>query len=278
MRTMTTLGLRDLSYLRRMKTEDVQRVLLEEVAKAALGRTDGALGTRGILLEAVKRLECSSKQEQQVVLTAWSDLFRMGVISWGADAGTPGPESAHLTEHGRETLAQASRDPANRYGYLAVIDPHVPVGSIERSYVEEALSTYAAGCDKATAVMIGAAAEAMILDLRDELVSKMKALGKTPPKKMEATQIKTAFEAVEAELDQPQHKGTKGTMGRELSERLDAYASALAGHLRMMRNEAGHPKSVDPVTRAAVHASLLVFPELARLLVDLRAWVQTSYA
>lgn len=256
-----------------MKTEDVQRVLLEAIAEHSSGRTDGAVGSRGVLISAAEKLGCSrSTQEQQVVLTAWCDLFRMGVISWGVDAGHPGPETAHLTEHGRKTLAQASRDPANRAGYLAVVNPYVLVGSVERSYVDEALATYAAGCNKATAVLIGAAAEAMIMDLRDELVTKMKALSKSVPKAMVDWRIKTAFEAVEAEL-----RLQAKALGRDLVERLDAFA-AYAGQLRMPRNAAGHPTSVDPVTRETVHASLLIFPELARLVVDLRQWVRTTYA
>ncbi len=43
-----------------------------------------------------------------------------------------------------------------------------------------------------------------------------------------------------------------------------------------MRNEAGHPSSIDPVTPDTVHASLLVFPELARLAKGLTDWVSNS--
>ena len=35
--------------------------------------------------------------------------------------------------------------------------------------------------------------------------------------------------------------------------------------------------SVDPVTVDIVHAALLNFPEVARLLKELQGWVQTSY-
>ncbi len=256
-----------------MNTDDVHRVLLEAIAESAPNHTEGVLTTRGVLLRAADKLGCSrGAEEQHLVLNAWCDLFRMGVIAWGADAGHPGPEFAHLTDHGRNTLAQASRDPANRAGYLAVVNPHVPPGSVERSYVEEALATYAAGCNKASAVMIGAAAEAMIMDLRDDLVAKMESSSKPVPKNMRAWQVKTAFDAVEAEL-----RLQAKSMDRKLLERLDSFGP-LAGQLRMPRNEAGHPTSVDPVTRETVHASLLLFPELARLVVDLREWVRTTYA
>jgi hypothetical protein len=35
--------------------------------------------------------------------------------------------------------------------------------------------------------------------------------------------------------------------------------------------------SIDPITRDAMHAALLLFPEHARLSFDLSAWVVSSY-
>ena len=66
-------------------------------------------------------------------------------------------------------------------------------------------------------------------------------------------------------------------MPQDLRERFSSFWSAFTGQLRISRNEAGHPKSVDPVTRDVVHSSLLIFPELARLARDLDIWVQSSY-
>jgi hypothetical protein len=60
---------------------------------------------------------------------------------------------------------------------------------------------------------------------------------------------------------------------RELREPFEAYWSAFAQQIRTTRNEAGHPISVDPVTPDTVHASLLIFPELARLANNLSRWV-----
>jgi hypothetical protein len=62
-------------------------------------------------------------------------------------------------------------------------------------------------------------------------------------------------------------------MKRELRESFEAYWSAFAQEIRAVRNDAGHPTSVDPVTSDTVHASLLVFPELARLASGLSRWV-----
>jgi hypothetical protein len=70
--------------------------------------------------------------------------------------------------------------------------------------------------------------------------------------------------------------GHAKSFGRELKEPFEAYWSAFAQQIRAVRNEVGHPSSIDPVTPDTVHASLLVFPELARLANGLTDWVTTS--
>ncbi len=51
--------------------------------------------------------------------------------------------------------------------------------------------------------------------------------------------------------------------------------SPLALQIRSARNDAGHPLNIDPVTADSVHASLLVFPELARLAKDLTSLLES---
>jgi hypothetical protein len=61
-----------------------------------------------------------------------------------------------------------------------------------------------------------------------------------------------------------------------LLENFEAYWNAFTQQIRATRNEAGHPISIDPVTSDAVHASLLIFPELAKLADGLQLWVKTD--
>jgi len=37
------------------------------------------------------------------------------------------------------------------------------------------------------------------------------------------------------------------------------------------------PTSVDPVDTQTVYSSLLIFPQLAKLVYDLKSWVSTNY-
>lgn len=60
-----------------------------------------------------------------------------------------------------------------------------------------------------------------------------------------------------------------------LKEAVDCYCAglskaaavwpALVHQIRVVRNDAGHPSSVEPVTDETAHAQLLVFPELAKI-------------
>lgn len=116
--------------------------------------------------------------------------------------------------------------------------------------------------------MVGAAAESVILDLRDTTVKKLKSLGKAVPKGMADWRIKTVSDALRTFFESRIPKAK-----RELREPFEAYWSAFAQQIRAARNDAGHPTSVDPITPDTVHASLLIFPELARLADRLSDWV-----
>lgn len=63
-----------------------------------------------------------------------------------------------------------------------------------------------------------------------------------------------------------------------LAESFEQYWPAFTGQIRNVRNDAGHPKSIEPVTYETVQASLLIFPELARLIQNLITWISSEYS
>lgn len=66
-------------------------------------------------------------------------------------------------------------------------------------------------------------------------------------------------------------------MPRPLAEMFNAYWAAFTQQIRTSRNDAGHPNSIAPVSHEIVHASLLIFPELAKLASELRTWIGAHY-
>lgn len=249
---------------------DARKALLEAMSAR---RSDGGFSRKQVIQQAAERLgrfgdQCGGR----LLMDAYDDLYRSGIVGNGLDMSNLDPPWAHLTEHGAVSLKNLDRDPVNPAGYLTVIDSFVKDQPISLSYLVEALDTYNKGSVKAAAVMLGCAAEALTLALRDRLKAKIQANGAAPPVALDDWRIATVLRNVETQFD-----GRVGAMPRELRERFESYWSAFTGLYRMTRNDAGHPKSVDPVTRDAIHGALLLFHEHARLMFDIGAWIDSTF-
>ncbi len=210
---------------------------------------------------------------EEALLTQWQELFRTGLLAWGLNLANPNPPFFHLTERGRRALANATRDPSNPAGYLRHLTSVATLEPIAMSYLTEGLNCYVDGLFKAAAVMIGCAAESLILSLRDLTIQKLMTVGKVVPAGLNDWKVKTISDSLRNFLDTQAKK-----FSRELREPFEAYWSAFAQQIRAARNDAGHPASVDPVTSDTVHASLLVFPELAKIANGLSTWVTNDLA
>ena len=250
--------------------ETIRRVTLEVVAE--FSQRD-SIHSEAVLNEVTKRLGVFHDQRiDHALLTFWYDLFRSGYLSWGLNLNNPNPPWCHLTDQGRVALATISRDPANPDGYLAHLNSRASLNPIALSYIREALATFNAQCFKAAAVMVGVASESLVLELRDSLVARIRTLNQSPPPDLEDWRIKRVLNAIET-LILPRTRA----MPQVLAQAYDANWSAFIHQIRAARNEAGHPAAIDPVTSDGVHASLLIFPELAKLAADLQEWVTSNY-
>lgn len=100
------------------------------------------------------------------------------------------------------------------------------------------------------------------------MLDQLKTLNQPVPKKLSDWKVKTVLEELQHFLD-----GKKGLFSKDLREGYEANWAAFAQQIRAIRNDVGHPSSIDPVTPDAVHASFLIFPELARLSASLIEWI-----
>lgn len=256
------------------------RMELIETARQLSSSSGYTLQHRAVLQETSQRLGIrgtSQKRQQELLLTAWYDLFREGILSWGVDISNDEFPFCHFTDRGRRFLANASRDPRNPRGYMAYLDQLTAVDPIARSYIEEALNTFQNECWKATAVMAGGAAERLALLVRDTLVAqldatnKMGALNQGTRDNLRNWRISRVLDAIERVLDP-----YTPNMPQGLQEAYTTFWSQFSGQARLVRNDAGHPKSVDPVDEPTVHGVLLMFPTHAKLAADLVAWMPTG--
>jgi hypothetical protein len=252
---------------------DIRRMLLEIVAEKDAyirkDRSNGSLQQGSILQELQKRVGYSQSIEmQQAILTLWYDLFRNGILSWGFNLSNTDPPHCHVTAHGQRILENLSRDPGNPDGYMAFLKKIANPNLITLSYIEEALRTYNSICFKASAVMVGAASESLVLAVQDSIIKKMNGLGVTKPRDLEDWRMKRILSGIETVIKQ-----RKQDISNTLFESFEAYWPAFTHQIRTARNESGHPSSINPVTPDNVHASLLIFPELAKLADNLIDWI-----
>ncbi|KKM13351.1 hypothetical protein LCGC14_1717080 [marine sediment metagenome] len=244
--------------------DQIRTGLIEIINESA---PHGNLQSRSLLNAAARRLSIEGNQDlEQVLLTVFGDMFRTGHLAWGLNVTNPDPPFLHLTEQGRQLMQNFSRDPANPDGYIAYLQGTTAINDVAMSYLKEALKTYNADCSRAAAVMIGTSLESIILELRDALVDH---LGSAAPKKLKDSKIKTVLDTMNSKLD-----SLKGSMEYGLRSRYEASWSVLVHQVRSTRNDAGHPTSLSTVTQNDAHASLLVFPEIARLAYNLKEFIE----
>ena len=167
----------------------------------------------------------------------------MSNLAWGWNIANATPPHFHVTEQGRQALRHLSQDPANPDGYLAHLEDNAKLSPIAHSYVEEALRAYNAICFRAAAVMIGAAAESMVLELRDTVVIGIEKAGRRPPRELTHYLVKRVIDAVRKELEMQE------SMPPNLREQFEAYWPAMTQQIRAVRNEAGHPAAKNGFTR-----------------------------
>jgi hypothetical protein len=206
---------------------------------------------------------------ERLVLEEWYQLFNTGYLSWGHDLSNPGPPFCHVTRRGKVALESLSRDPANPAGYLAYLQSKAKLNDVAASYLDEGLDCYVSGHFKASAVMLGAAAESIVLGVRDRLVQRLADIGQPIPNKLNDWRIKTVLDEFQCFVEVK-----RATLPRSLKDEFFSYWPAFTQHIRAARNEAGHPASVDPVSPETAHASFLMFPLLASLANQVDHWIQ----
>lgn len=252
-----------------MADPKIRAVLLDVLARQRpQSPTDGSLQSSTILRETADVLGIRRDEvKEQSLLTEWQELFRTGYLAWGANLSNPDPPFCHFTDRGERAMEGAQRDPANPEGFLVHLARIATISPICRSYLTEALDCYVGGMHKAAAVLLGGANERLAVDVRDAVLAFHQRRETKAPEALIDWRIKRVLDALRTFFDREKMKFTG-----ELKERYEAYWPAFTQQIRTIRNDAGHPSSIDPITAEAVHAAFLVFPEVARVSTGLIAW------
>jgi hypothetical protein len=185
---------------------------------------------------------------QRVREIMWQ-LTLQGIIIPGLDSMNPNWPFFHITEWGRKALASQPPQPYDPDGFIAFFRQEVPTADhVVHDYLVEAVRAYMADCQKAAAVMLGAAHEKAILDLLDQFG---RAIVDEP--KRERFLRKTERGGIFERFDHLMKSLTTMAESKRLPDGIRQYVklnlSPAFDIIRLTRNAAGHPEIVKQVGR-----------------------------
>jgi hypothetical protein len=162
-----------------------------------------------------------------------------------------------LTEYGKMVVNDREYQPYDPDGYLSRLKKEIPaVDEVVLRYLEEGLTCYRQYLLLAAAVMIGCAAEKVMLLLVDAFgraISDTKAKEKYE-KEIASWLISRKYEALWKRLE-----SLAGQLPSGLGDNLHVILDRVFDLIRTTRNDAGHPTGKQ-IEREAVYANLLLFP------------------
>lgn len=221
-----------------MTSSEVQSLLLHVLARGGdtrLGRGQHYF-TEAVLAASPKQ---SRPTHRQIMEAVWS-LIGQGLAY--IDYSQPAAENwtLHLSEAGRAAASDEEITPDDPAGYIRRLISDIPdLTPLVKGYAEEALLAYNARLYRASAVMLGVASEAAVLEVA-------LALGDAMP----ASEAKPYLETINArkqnfiakfDLLAQKLRSRKGSLPDHLSDGLDLTLNAVTDLLRVSRNDAGHP-------------------------------------
>ena len=197
---------------------------------------------------------------------AYIDYSQPAVENW----------SLHLTDAGRAAADDEEVNPNNPENYLNRLSKDVPeLSVVARQYTEEALRAYNTRLYRASAVMLGVASEAAVLEVASSFATMLSEVESR--RFMECIgsrrqNITAKFSAFREKL-----QSRKNELPSELKDGLDLTVSSVADLLRTYRNDAGHPTD-RTIDRDDAYTHLCLFVRYARRLYALKAHCDTRSA
>jgi hypothetical protein len=224
------------------------------------------------LLSEMPRLDYSNPLADKITAVVW-ELIIEGVYTPGAGMQTPNLPFLRATEYGRKCFDAGELTAHDPDDYLRRLKAGCPnIDDTTLLYVGEALGTFRTGNHLATAVMIGVAAESMLLRLVDSVHSALNSPQRQAKfdKETKGKMAKTQHDEVLARLRSPATQ-----LPSELESVLTQHVDGIFDVIRRTRNEAGHPPG-RRMERDETHALLLMFPRYCKTVHELTQWLSQN--
>lgn len=253
-----------------MTPAEVQSLLLRILAQGG----DTRLGRgRHYFSEAVRHAAPENDRPGygQIMEAVWA-LISQGLAF--IDYSQPAAEnwSLHLTEAGFAAASDEEVSPDDPAGYIRRLLREVPgMSDIVKGYAQEALHAYNARLYRASAVMLGVASEAAVLEVALTLANMMEESEAKPY--LETINSRRQNFVAKFEAFQQKLRSKKPLLPSDFADSLELTMNAVADLLRIYRNDAGHPtgKLVD---RDDCFIHLRMFVRYAKKLYSLKEHVE----
>lgn len=220
-----------------------------------------------------------SRIGEMVRQAMWRYLVR-GVLVFGLDNDNPNWPWYQLTPVGHRAVKEGNPQPYDPDGFVEFFKKAVaPSGDpVVLDYLTEAVHTFNADCVRASAVMLGAASEKLILLVVEALAGAIVAPEKR--KNFDAAlngkwMISHKYKVLAETLGQIL-TSKKVVVPKHIAEFINGELPSGYELLRRVRNSAGHPEAAGDVTTDMIFMNLRFFSEYARRMGELLAFLVSS--
>lgn len=226
----TQLGLRDPQF-------DIMRVVhgVDDIAR----RASGQVSQGGYFL--------NNGQHDMVNEIVW-DLIVQRIITI---SDTQGYAWLRITEYGKRIIESNEITPYDRDGYIASIKHKAPkISTLALDYIQEAMTCFRSGAQRAASVMLGVASEEIFSDMIrsfEKKYSKNILPSDYKPFKQVKDLFGKSFEPLKKDLPQ------------DLKNNIDNTIGGIYELIKKMRDDSGHPTDAE-ISRDEVYANFLVLP------------------
>ncbi len=184
-------------------------------------------------------------------------LIIQGVITPGINSANPALPCFRITGYGKKVLEEERFLPHDPTGYLDKLSvaAKTVVGHVALGYVQESLRCFTTGCNLASVLLLGVAAEAVFLKLCDVVENNL-----ANPNEQTEFQRRKLVKRKHRWLSN-KYESLSKVVKNQLPESLDITLNSLYDLIRRQRNELGHPQEQLPhIDREKAFMFLTLFP------------------
>jgi hypothetical protein len=251
-----------------MTQEEIQTTLTRLLKAGPIRLSDLVLPTVNDNLRKVAKSRTGTDFEVEwfaVNEAVWSLVARR--LAWiEIDQAHPMAWFIQLTERGKAAAESKAFNPEDSTGYMRRLVQDSPATSAAvQLYLRESLKSFEQECYLASAVLLGVAAEACMLETADAFVNWS---GEPAAKLRRMLENPRTFYLAKLEGFQKCLAVTKGSLPMDLSDNLDLDVTAVLQLIRLTRNDAGRPTG-RRINREDAFNHLVLYARANKRLYDL---------